>query len=98
MKFDFKLISMAGFCAFAIKLLILPDISAFQALSLLISAVFVAFYEYKASLVQLAGQQKQIDALTEELVGIKRIQVDIITNISTVKTAINMKSQNTRNY
>lgn len=98
MKFDFKAISMLVFCAFAIKLLILQDISAFQAASLLISAAFVAFYEYKASISQLKEHKATVDELKKEIEGLKSVQKDIITNLSSVKTSINMKSQNTRTY
>jgi len=98
MKFDFKAISMLAFCAFAIKLLILQDISASQVAALLISAAFVAFYEYKASISQLKEQKEQFDALKLEFEGLKSVQKDIITNLSSVKTSINMKSQNTRSF
>jgi hypothetical protein len=96
--FSFKALSQATFCAFAIKLLIIQDISAFQALSLLIAASFVAFYEYKASISQLKETKSQLDALKVEFEGLRSVQKDIITNLSTVKTAMNMKSQSTRNY
>lgn len=98
MKLDFKSISMATFCAFAIKCLILQDITIVNALCLAITALFVGFYEYKSSHSQLKEQQNQIDALKAELAVLRSTQSDIITNLSSVKTSINMKSSGNRSF
>lgn len=96
MKIDFKSISMVAFCAFAVKCLIIQDISILNAACLLISASFVAFYEMKASVSQLKGHQDQIDELNKKITKLESLNQDIITSLSSVKTSINMKSQSNR--
>lgn len=96
MRIDFKTLSMVSFCAFAVKCLILQNISAVNAGCLLISAAFVGFYEYIANAHQLKMQQSQIDEINKKLDKMELINKDIIGSISSVKTSINMKSSNNR--
>lgn len=97
-KLDVKHISIAFFCAIATKLLIQNDISGFQAASLLIATLFVAFHEYKASIQQINKQQKEIDEIKKEMDGLRKVQTDVITNISSIKLAQNIKSQRTNSF
>lgn len=93
MKLDTKHLAVVVFCAFAIKLLIVPEISVWQAACLLISGIFLAFNEYKASVQQIKDQQQKLDLLQVEVNKLSKIQQDIISSVSSVKIAQNMKSQ-----
>ena len=92
MKLSLKHVALVIFCAFAVKLLIIPEVGAFQALSLLTAGLFVAFAEYKPTSDQLKETQSQLKELQKDLADMRKIQQDIITNVSSVKVAQNMRS------
>ena len=63
---------------------------------MLITAIFVGFYEYKSSASQVKHLQGQINDFTKKLEVLEGLNKDVISSLSSVKTSIGMRSQNNR--
>lgn len=94
MRPDFKHVSYAIFCLFAIKLLIAPDISFSAVCAELIAALVIIFFEYKSSLLQIKHQNEKLEALTKRLEKAEEISGGLKGEIISIRNAQGIKGLN----